>query len=105
MVDVTLEEIFSGGKYYVKVKREIRETDQPEVKIEEERYAVMIEPGCPDGKVFRFDNAGHRDPVNIPADLIVQIRTKPHELYERNDSDLIYKATVPLEDVYIFFSK
>lgn len=86
----------------MKVKREIREIDKREPKIEEEKYTVTIEPGCPDGKEFRFNEAGHRDPVNIPADLVVKIRTIPHQLYERDGSDLIYKATISLEDVDIF---
>ncbi len=101
-VDVTLNEIFSGKKYDVTVNREIREIDQRKPKIEEEKYTVTIEPGCPDGKMFRFAKAGHRDPVNIPADLVVNIRTVPHQLYERNGSDLIYKPKISLEDVYIF---
>ncbi len=83
------------------VKREIREIGKRVPKIEEERYTVTIEPGCADRKTFRFIEAGHQDPVNIPGDLIVEIRTAQHPLYERSGSDLIYKAQVSVDDVCI----
>ncbi len=89
-----MNDIFYEGEFDVKVKRKIREIHKQEPKIEEEKYTVTIEPGCPDGKECRFNKAGHRDPVNIPADLVVKIRTIPHQLYERDGSDLIYKATI-----------
>ena len=102
MVDVSLEELFHGVQKQVKVEREIRENGKIKPEIQEEIYTVTIEPGCPDGKQFRFDGAGNRDPVNIPADLVVQVRTSPHPRYERVGSDLIYKTTISLEDVCLF---
>jgi hypothetical protein len=102
IIKPSLEDIFHGRTYDVIVSREVREIDKKEQKIEEEKYTVTIEPGCPDGKEFRFIEAGHRDPVNIPADLIVKIQTEQHELYERIGSDLIYKAKISLNDVCIF---
>lgn len=103
IVTVSLEDIFYGTERNVIVKREIRETGKRIPDIEEARYKVTIEPGCVDGKTLRFIEAGHRDPVNIPGDLIVEIRTVQHRLYTRSGSDLIYKAKISLDDVCILF--
>jgi DnaJ-class molecular chaperone len=83
------------------VKRKIRNIDKRTPEIEEAKYTISIEPGCADRKTVRFIEAGHRDPVTIPADLIVEIRTEQHQLYERSGSDLTYKAKVSLKDVCI----
>jgi hypothetical protein len=98
-VKVSLEDIYKGKQCDVIVRREIREIDKKEPEFEETKYTVTIEPGCPDGKEFRFIEVGHRDPVNLPADLIVIIQTEQHPLYERIGSDLIYKAKISLNDV------
>jgi hypothetical protein len=102
VINLSLQEIANAGKYDVIVNKEIREIDIREAAIKVERCTVTIEPGCPGGKEFRFIEAGHRDPLNIAADLVVTIQTKPHPLYERNGSDLTYTAKIPLKDVCIF---
>jgi hypothetical protein len=102
VIKVSLEDIFYGRTFYEIVRREIRETGKQEPGIEEARYTIPIEPGCPDGKEFRFIEVGHRDPTNIPADLVVKIQTEQHRLYERVGADLIYKAKISLDDVCIF---
>jgi hypothetical protein len=99
IVTVSLEDVFRGVECIVIVKREIRDVNKRVPEIEEARYLVVIEPGCPDGKTFRFIEAGHQDPVNIPGDLIVEIRTGKHPLFERLGSDLIYITKILLNDV------
>jgi DnaJ-class molecular chaperone len=101
IVTVSLEDIFRGTERTVIIKREIRQIGKRVPEIEEARYTVTIEPGCVDRKTFHFIEAGHQDPVNIPGDLIVEIRTEQHPLYERSGSDLIYKAKVSWDDVCI----
>ena len=101
IIELSLEDVRHGTQREVKVIRQIREIGKTKPEIKEEIYTITIEPGCSDGKEFRFVEAGHRDPVNIPADLVVQIRTKPHPLYERIGSDLTYKTSIALEDVCI----
>ncbi|CAF1353630.1 unnamed protein product [Rotaria sp. Silwood1] len=97
IITVSLEDIYHGKVCDVIVKREIRDINKRIPEIEEVKYEVIIEPGCADGKTFRFIEAGHRDPVNIPADLVVEIRTEQHQLYERSGSDLIYTAKISLQ--------
>lgn len=102
IIELPLEDLLHGTQREEKVIRQIREIGQTGPKIKEETYPIIIEPGCPDRKEFRFIEVGHRDPVNIPADLVVRIQTKPHPIYERMGSDLIYRASISLEDVRIF---
>lgn len=101
-IELSLEDVLHETQSEVKVVRQIREIGKTKPEIKEEVHTITIEPGCPDGKEFRVGEAGNRDPVNIPADLVVQIRTKPHPLYERMGADLIYKVSISLEEVCIF---
>ncbi|CAF0852913.1 unnamed protein product [Rotaria sordida] len=97
IITISLEDIFHGKVCDVIVKRKIRDINKQIPEIEEATYQVIIEPGCVDGKTFRFIEAGHKDPVNIPADLVVTIRTEPHRVYERSGSNLIYIAKISLQ--------
>lgn len=63
------------------------------------KHKITIEPGCPDDTEFRFTEAGDRDLVNCPADLVLKIEIEQHQLYERNDSNLIYTAPISLNNV------
>lgn len=98
-VHVSLEDLLHGVQREVRVPRIISDIGKGKPETKEEIYTITIEPGCPDGKEFRFVEAGNRDPVNIPADLIVRVQTSPHPLYQREGSDLIYKIKIPLEEV------
>ncbi len=99
IVTVSLEDILRGAERTVTIKREIRDSKKQAPENEEAKYTVIIEPGCPDGKTFRFNEAGDRDPVNIPADLVVEIQTEKHPLYERSGSNLIYTKKISLQHV------
>ncbi|CAF3983147.1 unnamed protein product [Rotaria sp. Silwood1] len=94
IITVSLDDIFHGKVCNVIVQRKIRDINKQIPEIEEARYQVIIEPGCIDGKTFRFIETDHKDPINIPADLVVEIQTQPHRLYERSRFDLIYIAKI-----------
>jgi curved DNA-binding protein CbpA len=101
IVTIPLEGIFHGTERNIIVKRDIRRVDSRISETEEAKYTVVIEPGCADGQTFRFSEAGHENPVNIPADLIVEIRAEQHQVYERSGSDLIYRAKISLDNVCV----
>jgi molecular chaperone DnaJ len=61
----------------------------------EKTLEVKIPPGVDTGDRIRLSGEGERGDANAPAgDLYVQINVKPHEIFEREGSDLF--CTIPI---------
>jgi molecular chaperone DnaJ len=59
------------------------------------REDLDIPPGVGEGVKIRYRNFGNAGYQGGPSgDLIVQIRLKPHPLFQRKGSDLIYQAEI-----------
>ena len=48
------------------------------------------------GTQIIFEGEGDQGPNNIPADLIFVVKDKPHPLFHRENSNLIYTAKIQL---------
>ncbi|MDW8275717.1 MAG: DnaJ C-terminal domain-containing protein [Candidatus Nitrosocaldus sp.] len=71
-----------------------------------ERVDVMIPPGLEDGVMLRLDGYGRgggggrgsgrreRDLMDEEGEVYVRVRVKPHPLFRRSDSDIVYDARV-----------
>jgi len=62
----------------------------------ERRVSVRIPPGIADGQRLRLSGEGeHGTPGAPPGDLYVLVRVRPHELFSREDDDLLAEVRVP----------
>lgn len=53
---------------------------------------------CNIGTKITFENEGDESPGVIPADIVFTLQTKPHDRFERDGDDLIYYATISLQE-------
>jgi len=74
--------------------------DCPNVKFvtEEHNLEVEIEPGMMDGMEQKFISEGEPHVDGEPGDLVLQIRTYPHPVFERRGDDLYTNVTLSLPD-------
>jgi len=89
---LSLEELYSGTVKHLKIGRRLMD-GQTEDKVLE----INILPGWKDGTKIRFPNAGNEvGPHGDSQDLVFMVETKPHETFERDNSDLICHIKIPL---------
>lgn len=68
----------------------------------EEIVTVNIPAGVASGMQFSMEGKGHAAPHDgIPGNLIVQIEEIPHELFERQDNNILYNAFVTIPDAIL----
>jgi len=96
---VTLEEIASGATKKMKISRKILNPDNRTTRTEEKVLTIEIKPGWKQGTKITFPREGDQSPTTIPADIIFIIKDKPHPIFRRDGSDLIYTAKITLKDV------
>ena len=64
-----------------------------------------LEKGFPEGKEILLKNYGDSNEVNGPADLIIQLISKPHKLYKRVGDDLHISIDVSIEELLLGFKR
>lgn len=78
----------------------------PALKLEREKdtITVHVEPGMKEGQEISFFEEGEPMMDGEPGDLKFRIRTLPHPLFQRNNSDLHVNRTISLVDALTGFS-
>lgn len=71
---------------------------------EERTLEVEIEPGMVDGQETRFVAEGEPHIDGDPGDLVLRIKTLPHDVFERRGDDLYTNVTLSLQDALVGFS-
>jgi DnaJ family protein B protein 1 len=96
---VSLEEIASGATKKMKISRKVLNPDNRSTHTEDKVLTIEIKPGWKQGTKITFPREGDQSPTTIPADIIFIIKDKPHSIFRRDGSDLIYTAKISLKDV------
>lgn len=96
---VTLEEVLSGCTKRMKISRKRLNPDGRSVKTEDKILEVQIKKGWKEGTKITFPKEGDESPTNIPADVVFVLKDKPHPVFKRDGSDIIYPAKISLRDV------
>lgn len=78
----------------------------PNVKLvnEERTIEIEIEQGMEDGQETKFSGEGEPHIDGEPGDLILKIRTVPHQRFERRGDDLYTNVTISLQDALVGFT-
>ncbi|KAI0986625.1 hypothetical protein GJ496_002810 [Pomphorhynchus laevis] len=95
---VSLEELLTGVTKKMKIKRKVLNSDCRTTRVEDKVLTIEVKPGWKSGTKITFPQEGDQSPDAIPADVTFIIRDKPHPLFERKDSNLIYKKKISLRD-------
>ncbi|KAM7393930.1 hypothetical protein PAMP_020764 [Pampus punctatissimus] len=95
---VTLEEVLSGCTKKMKISRKRLNPDRRTLRTEDKILEVEIKKGWKEGTKITFPKEGDETPTNIPADVVFVLKDKPHPVFKRAGSDIIYTAKISLRD-------
>nr|XP_019940040.1 PREDICTED: dnaJ homolog subfamily B member 1-like [Paralichthys olivaceus] len=95
---VTLEEVLSGCTKKMKISRKRLNPDGRTLRTEDKILEVQIKKGWKEGTKITFPKEGDETPRNIPADVVFVLKDKPHPLFKRDGSDIVYTAKISLRD-------
>lgn len=95
---VSLEEVFSGCTKKMKISRKRLNPDGCTIRSEDKILTVDIKRGWKEGTKITFPREGDETPINIPADVVFVVKDKPHPIFRREGSDIIYPAKISLKD-------
>merc|ERR550525_1779840 len=96
-IHVALEDIAKGVDKKMKISRRVFD-EMGNSKAEEKILTVNVKPGWKSGTKITFAKEGDKIPGKIPADIAFVIRDKPHPLYARDGSNIIYTHKLNLRD-------
>lgn len=103
-LQVSLEEILNGCSKKMKISRKRLNPDGRSVRAEDKILEVQIKKGWKEGTKITFPKEGDETPTNIPADIVFVVKDKPHPVFRRDGSDIVYPAKISLRDVSTTFS-
>ena len=97
---VALEDIYKGTTKKLKITRKVLSGDGM-ARSEDKVVTIDVKPGWKAGTKVTFPKEGDQAPNRIPADIVFVIKDKPHQLFERDGSDIKYKCKIGLREVSI----
>ncbi|KAK7161116.1 hypothetical protein R3I94_003945 [Phoxinus phoxinus] len=95
---VSLEEVFTGCTKKMKISRKRLNPDRRTIRTEDKILTVEVKKGWKEGTKITFPKEGDETPSNIPADVVFVVKDKPHPVYRRDGSDIIYPAKITLKE-------
>ncbi|KAG7491371.1 hypothetical protein MATL_G00002980 [Megalops atlanticus] len=95
---VTLEEVFSGCTKKMKISHKRLNADGRTTRSEDKILTVEIKRGWKEGTKITFPKEGDETPTNIPADVVFVVKDKPHPVFRRDGSDIVYPARITLKE-------
>lgn len=98
-LQVSLEEILNGCTKKMKISRKRLNPDGRSARAEDKILEVQVKKGWKEGTKITFPKEGDETPTNIPADVVFVVKDKPHPVFRRDGSDIVYPAKISLRDV------
>lgn len=96
---VSLDEVFTGCTKKMKISRKRLNPDGRTTRTEDKILTMEVKKGWKEGTKITFPREGDETPTNIPADVVFVVKDKPHPVYKRDGSDIIYSAKITLREV------
>lgn len=96
---VSLEDILNGSTKKMKISRKRLNPDGRTSHSEDKILEVQIKKGWKEGTKITFPKEGDETATNIPADVVFVVKDKPHPVFRRDGSDIVYPAKISLRDV------
>lgn len=95
---VSLEEIYAGCTKKMKISHKRLNPDGKTVRTEDKILTIEVKRGWKEGTKITFPKEGDQTPNNIPADIVFVVKDKPHGVFRREGSDIIYPAKISLRE-------
>ncbi|MFT7799024.1 dnaJ homolog subfamily B member 1-like [Arapaima gigas] len=97
-LQVSLEEVFTGCTKRMKISHQRLNADGCTTRREDKILTVEVRRGWKEGTKITFPKEGDETSSNIPADVVFMIKDRPHPVFRRDGSDIVYSAKVSLRD-------
>ena len=98
-LQVTLEDVYTGITKRVRISKTITHDNGRQEKQSVDK-SIPIKKGWKDGTKITFEREGDQAPGIIPADIIFELKIKPHAHFTRVDGDdLEHTCDVELREV------
>jgi DnaJ family protein A protein 2 len=97
-------ETCSGQGRIVEEKNKCRKCDGKRTVQEQKILEVNITPGMRENQKIMFHSEGDQEPDIEAGDVILVVKTKPHDTFQRKGDDLIMKQKVTLNEALCGFS-
>lgn len=94
---VSLEDIAKGVEKKMKISRRVYD-ELGNATAEEKVLTINVKPGWKAGTKITFAREGDKIPGKIPADIAFVIRDKPHTVFTRDGSNIIYTHKLSLRE-------
>jgi DnaJ-class molecular chaperone len=99
---VTLEEVNKGATRKMKITRKRFNTELNTTVRDEKLLEIQVKPGWKEGTKITFEGEGDEGDQNtIAGDIVFIIRDKPHPIFERSNSDLIYRVKLSIKQALL----
>ncbi|KAM5172558.1 dnaJ homolog subfamily B member 1 [Mantella aurantiaca] len=95
---VSLEEIYSGCTKKMKISHKRLGLDRRSIHNEDKILTIQVKKGWKEGTKITFPKEGDETPSNIPADIVFVLKDKPHSVYKRDSSNVVYTAKISLRE-------
>ncbi|KAM9313482.1 dnaJ homolog subfamily B member 1 [Gastrophryne carolinensis] len=95
---ITLEEVFTGCTKKMKISHKRLGPDGRSIRSEEKILTIQVKKGWKEGTKITFPKEGDETPTNIPADIVFVLKDKPHSMFKRESSNLVYVAKISLRE-------
>uniref|UniRef100_A0A8D0G5W6 DnaJ heat shock protein family (Hsp40) member B1 n=1 Tax=Sphenodon punctatus TaxID=8508 RepID=A0A8D0G5W6_SPHPU len=95
---VSLEEIYTGCTKKMKISHKRLSPDGKSTRSEDKILTIEVKRGWKEGTKITFPKEGDQTPNNIPADIVFVLKDKPHGVFRRDGSDIIFPAKISLRE-------
>ncbi|XP_077981617.1 dnaJ homolog subfamily B member 1-like [Glandiceps talaboti] len=95
---VSLEDVFSGCTKKMKITKKVLNVDGRTTRTEDKVLEIQVKPGWKEGTKITFPKEGDQRPNTQPADIVFTIKDKPHQVFKRDGSNLLYTASITLKE-------
>ncbi|XP_075714835.1 dnaJ homolog subfamily B member 1 [Rhinoderma darwinii] len=95
---VSLEEIFTGCTKKMKISHKRLGPDRRSLHTEDKILTIQVKRGWKEGTKITFPKEGDETPTNIPADIVFVLKDKPHSVFKRDSSNVVYTAKIGLRE-------
>ena len=99
--EMVTEPVRVGPGMYMERQREVASDER--CRQEDTELSVMIEQGMADGTDVKFPRMASQTPKQVPGDVIITLRTRPHSVFTREGNDLRASIEISLKEALLGF--
>jgi len=95
----------SGQGEIIKPKDRCKECNGQKLKDVRTVIEAHVDPGMKDGDRITFEGQGDQQPGSEPADVVIIVREKEHEVFKRHGMDLVMEMKIALVEALCGFRR